>query len=146
MGKAAELIQTKRPRDYDQAVSLLRDLQALADRQESSAAFRTRFLLLRALHQRKPSLLDRFDRPACPADMPPCRQDLGDSREGPDNDAVAAICASLPHETRLWLTSRALGTGALPAPCDKDGAKPGKPDTSRGLFADRGSLPAESAG
>jgi hypothetical protein len=59
--KAAELIETKRPRDYDLAVSLLRDRQALADRQQDPAAFRKRFLELRAQHQRKPSLLDRFD-------------------------------------------------------------------------------------
>ena len=59
--KAAELIETRRPRDYDLAASLLRDLQALADRQEDSAAFRKRFGELRSQHQRKPSLLDRFD-------------------------------------------------------------------------------------
>jgi hypothetical protein len=59
--KAAEWIETRRPSDYDLAVSLLRDLQALADRQENSAAFRKRFGELRAQHQRKPSLLDRFD-------------------------------------------------------------------------------------
>ena len=65
--KAAELIETKRPRDYDLAVSLLRDLQALADRQENPAAFRKRFLDLRARHQRKPSLLDRFDQAGLPS-------------------------------------------------------------------------------
>jgi hypothetical protein len=65
--KAAEWIETKRPRDYDLAVSLLRDLQALADRQEDPAAFRKRFLDLRAEHQRKPSLLDRFDQAALPS-------------------------------------------------------------------------------
>ena len=65
--KAAELIETKRPRDYDLAVSLLRDLQALADRQENPAAFRKRFLDLRAQHQRKPSLLDRFDQAGLPS-------------------------------------------------------------------------------
>jgi hypothetical protein len=65
--KAAEWIETKRPRDYDLAVSLLRDLQALADRQEGSAAFRKRFGELRAQHQRKPSLLDRFDQAGLPS-------------------------------------------------------------------------------
>ncbi len=64
--KAAELIETRRPRDYDLAASLLRDLQALADRQEDSAAFRKRFSELRAKHQRKPSLLDRFDQAGLP--------------------------------------------------------------------------------
>ena len=65
--KAAELIETRRPRDYDLAASLLRDLQALADRQEDSAAFRKRFGELRAQHQRKPSLLDRFDQAGLPS-------------------------------------------------------------------------------
>ena len=64
--KVAELIQTKRPRDYDLAVLLLRDLQALADRQEDPAAFRKRFVELRAQHPRKPSLLDRFDHAGLP--------------------------------------------------------------------------------
>jgi hypothetical protein len=63
----SHLIETKRPCDYDLAVSLLRDLQALADRQEDSAAFRKRFLQLRAQHQRKPSLLDRFDQAGLPS-------------------------------------------------------------------------------
>jgi hypothetical protein len=65
--KAAELIETKRPRDYDLAVSLLRDLQALAEWQEDQAAFRKRFGELRAKHQRKPSLLDRFDQAGLPS-------------------------------------------------------------------------------
>jgi hypothetical protein len=64
--KAAEWIETKRPRDYDLAVSLLRDLQALAERQEDPAGFKQRFLELRAQHQRKPSLLERFDQAGLP--------------------------------------------------------------------------------
>jgi hypothetical protein len=47
-------------------VTLLRDLRALADRQGDSAAFTKRFLELRAQHQRKPSLLDRFDKAGLP--------------------------------------------------------------------------------
>lgn len=64
--EAAALVETKRPRDHDLAVTLLRDLQALADRQGDSAAFTKRFLELRAQHQRKPSLLDRFDQAGLP--------------------------------------------------------------------------------
>jgi hypothetical protein len=64
--KTAELIETKRPRDYDLAVSLLRDLQALAERQDDQAAFRKRFGELRSQHQRKPTLLDRFDQAGLP--------------------------------------------------------------------------------
>ena len=65
--KAAELIETRRPHDYDLAASLLRDLQALAGRQEDSAAFRERFLALRAQHDRKPTLQERFDRASLPS-------------------------------------------------------------------------------
>ena len=64
--KAVELIETRRPQDYDMAASLLRDLQALAERQEDSAAFRKRFLELRARHERKPSLQERFDKAGLP--------------------------------------------------------------------------------
>ena len=64
--EAAALIETKRPRDYDLAVMLLRDLQALADRQGNPAAFTKRFLELRGCHQRKPSLLDRLDKAGLP--------------------------------------------------------------------------------
>ena len=64
--KAAEWIETRRPGDYDLAVSLLRDLQALAEREGSSDAFSKRFLELRARHERKPSLQERFDRAGLP--------------------------------------------------------------------------------
>ena len=64
--EAAALIETKKPRDYDLAVTLLRDLRALADRHDDSAAFTERFLELRAQHQRKPSLLERFDKAGLP--------------------------------------------------------------------------------
>jgi hypothetical protein len=65
--RAAEVIETRRPGDYDLAASLLRDLQALAERQGDPAAFRRRFAELRAQHQRKASLLDRFDRAGLPS-------------------------------------------------------------------------------
>ena len=61
------MIDTKRPRDYDLAVSLLRDLQALAEREEDSAGFRKRFGELRARHDRKPSLQERFDKAGLPS-------------------------------------------------------------------------------
>ena len=65
--KVAEWIGTRRPSDYDLAVSLLQDLQALAELQGDPAAFRKRFLELRAQHQRKPSLLERFDQVGLPS-------------------------------------------------------------------------------
>ena len=64
--KVAEWIETKRPSDYDLAVSQLQDLQALAERDGNSEAFSQRFGELRARHIRKPSLQDRFDRAGLP--------------------------------------------------------------------------------
>ncbi len=60
------LIETKRPREYDLAVTLLRDLRALAGRQGDPAAFTKRFQELRAQHQRKPSVPGRFDKAGLP--------------------------------------------------------------------------------
>ena len=65
--EAAELIETKKPREYDRAVSLLRDLQALAEREGGSAEFRQRFGELRVQHDRKPSLQERFDKAGLPS-------------------------------------------------------------------------------
>jgi hypothetical protein len=62
----AEWIETRRPDDYDLAVSQLQDLQALAERDGNSDAFSQRFGELRARHMRKPSLQDRFDRAGLP--------------------------------------------------------------------------------
>ena len=64
--KVAEWIGTRRPSDYDLAVRLLRDLQALADRDGYPGAFSQRFGELRTQHQRKPTLLERFDRAGLP--------------------------------------------------------------------------------
>jgi hypothetical protein len=61
-----ELIATKNPRDYDQAVVLLRDLSALAYRDGDHDSFTKRFLELRARHARKPSLQERFDKASLP--------------------------------------------------------------------------------
>jgi hypothetical protein len=57
-----ELIATKRPRDYDQAVAVLIDLRALSKRDGRPDAFTEPFHLLREQHQRKPSLIERFDK------------------------------------------------------------------------------------
>jgi hypothetical protein len=64
--KVTEWIETRRPSDYDLAVSLLRDLQALAEREGDSDVFSQRFGELRARHQRKPALQERFDRAGLP--------------------------------------------------------------------------------
>jgi hypothetical protein len=53
--RVSTLIETKSPRDYDIAVTLLSDLRALAERRGETAAFTSRFCALREQHQRKPS-------------------------------------------------------------------------------------------
>jgi hypothetical protein len=60
--RASTLIETKSPRDYDIAVTLLSDLRALAERQGDTATFTSRFRALREQHQRKPSPQERFDK------------------------------------------------------------------------------------
>lgn len=55
------LIETRRPTEYDAAVTLLADLHAL-----DGAAFAVRIRLLRERHARKQSLIDRFDRARLP--------------------------------------------------------------------------------
>ncbi|MBN6057916.1 hypothetical protein JYK22_38705, partial [Nonomuraea sp. RK-328] len=54
-------IGTKKPREYDQAVELLRDLHALAIRDEHARTFTQRLTHLRERHQGKPSLIKRLD-------------------------------------------------------------------------------------
>jgi hypothetical protein len=64
--KVSEWIEARRPSDYDLAVSQLGDLQALAERDGYSDAFGKRFAELRARHERKSSLQERFDRAGLP--------------------------------------------------------------------------------
>jgi hypothetical protein len=64
--EVAGLIEAKKPREYDQAVSLLSDLSALARRDGHHDSFTTRFLELRSRHERKPSLQERFDKAGLP--------------------------------------------------------------------------------
>jgi hypothetical protein len=56
------LIATKKPRDYDTAVTLLTDLQTLSRRGGIPADFAHKLANLRALHQRKPALIERLDK------------------------------------------------------------------------------------
>ena len=56
-----ELIATKRPKDYDRAVTLLVDLRDLAGRSGRTAEAEARILELHQRHSNKPSLLKRFD-------------------------------------------------------------------------------------
>jgi hypothetical protein len=59
---AERLISTRLPAQYEAAVTLLRDLQELAQREDQARAFARRFAALREAHLRKPSLIARFDR------------------------------------------------------------------------------------
>jgi hypothetical protein len=56
------LISTKKQGEYDAAVQILVDLRALSERQGNQQAFGQRIGVLRAEHQRKPSLMERFDK------------------------------------------------------------------------------------
>ena len=55
------LIATKRPTEYDQAITLLKDLRDLAGRCGQTADFAARLDQLRASHARKPGLMQRLD-------------------------------------------------------------------------------------
>jgi hypothetical protein len=55
------MISTRKPGEYDAAVDLLKDLQALAQRAGRTDEFARRLTLLRQEHRRKPSLIERFD-------------------------------------------------------------------------------------
>lgn len=59
---AERLINTKLPAHYGTAVTLLRDLQELAQHEDQTQAFARRFTALREAHLRKPSLIARLDR------------------------------------------------------------------------------------
>ncbi|MGS2617641.1 hypothetical protein ACVCAH_24420 [Micromonospora sp. LZ34] len=57
-----ELIDTKKPREYDTAVQLLVDLRDLSERDGDTTPFRQQLAELRTVHARKPSLLERLER------------------------------------------------------------------------------------
>ncbi|MPZ00911.1 MAG: hypothetical protein GEU97_23665 [Actinophytocola sp.] len=56
------MITTRKPAEYDAAVALLTELQALAEREARTGEFARRSGALRQEHARKPSLLDRLTR------------------------------------------------------------------------------------
>lgn len=56
------MISTRKPAEYDSAVMLLTDLQALAERQDRYETFTSRTIALRQTHARKPSLIERLNR------------------------------------------------------------------------------------
>lgn len=56
------LIATRKPAEYDAAVTLLTDLHALAEREDRYDTFTLRTIALRQAHARKPSLIERLNR------------------------------------------------------------------------------------
>lgn len=56
------LIATRKPSEYDAAVALLADLQALSEREDRHSTFTVRATTLRQQHARKPTLIERLDR------------------------------------------------------------------------------------
>src|SRR3954452_7760638 len=60
------LIDAKRAKEYDAAVTLLEDLHALTVRNDDLAGFAVRMGRLREQNPRRPSLIDRFDRARLP--------------------------------------------------------------------------------
>ena len=58
------MIATRKPAEYDAAVTLLTDLQALAEREDRYDTFTVRTIALRQTHARKPSLIERLNRAA----------------------------------------------------------------------------------
>jgi hypothetical protein len=56
------MIATRKPAEYDAAVTLLIDLQALAEREDRYDTFTLRTIALRQMHTRKPALIERLNR------------------------------------------------------------------------------------
>ena len=56
------LIATRKPAEYGTSVTLLTDLQAIAEREDRLERFKTRVYALRYTHARKVSLLERLDK------------------------------------------------------------------------------------
>jgi hypothetical protein len=56
------MIATRKPAEYDAAVTLFTDLQALAEREDRYDTFTSRTIALRQTHARKPALIERLNR------------------------------------------------------------------------------------
>ncbi|HEX3786168.1 MAG TPA: hypothetical protein VHX38_41520 [Pseudonocardiaceae bacterium] len=56
------MIATRKPAEYDTAVTLLTDLRALAEREDRYDTFTVRTIALRQAHARKSTLIERLDR------------------------------------------------------------------------------------
>jgi hypothetical protein len=56
------MIATRKPAEYDAAVTLLTDLRALAEREDRYHTFTVRSIALRQTHARQRALIERLDR------------------------------------------------------------------------------------
>ncbi|MFF4992565.1 hypothetical protein ACFY19_35700 [Streptosporangium saharense] len=65
--RVESLVGTRKPREYGQAVELLRDLWALARREDDLGVFTGRLVLLRERHRGKSSLIRRLDEAGLPS-------------------------------------------------------------------------------
>jgi len=61
-----KLTMFSKPKEYDQATQLLRDLHVLARREDDIAAFTARVRELRTRYAKRPSLMERFDKAGLP--------------------------------------------------------------------------------
>jgi hypothetical protein len=64
--QVAELTVFSKPKEYDQATQLLRDLHVIARREDDITAFTARVRELRTRHAKRPSLMDRLDKAGLP--------------------------------------------------------------------------------
>jgi len=64
--QVAELTVFSKPKEYDQATQLLRDLHVIAQREDDITAFTARVRDLRTRYAKRPSLMDRLDKAGLP--------------------------------------------------------------------------------
>jgi hypothetical protein len=64
--QVAELTVFSKPKEYDQATQLLRDLHVIAQREDDITAFTARVRELRTQYAKRPSLMDRLDKAGLP--------------------------------------------------------------------------------
>jgi hypothetical protein len=61
-----QLTMFSKPKEYDQATQLLRDLHVIAQREDDITAFTARVRELRTRYAKRPSLMERFDKAGLP--------------------------------------------------------------------------------
>ena len=64
--QVAELTVFSKPKEYDKATQLLRDLRVIAQREDDITAFTARVRELRTLYAKRPSLIDLLDKAGLP--------------------------------------------------------------------------------